>query len=464
MRCCDQHLRRTEPAPGSSCNEPVTPAPRSRRNGWSARPTTHQLVSYFTYIYLVVVGFGIYIPLLPSPWDSLAYGHLGFFFVLHLVAHIATVLIDPAEPIVRARNYASTLPTFDKSQHAHVILDLHCKICDIDVGPRAKHCKACNKCVTDFDHHCKYMNNCVGRRNYWFFFVAVVTAAIGMFLLLLIVLFIIVEHSLNPAILRTAPQFQDYFHTCMSCGTVLSVQSVPVCPGLNNLTWLVFLPLAPVHTSSAGLLVVSCFTFLLTLVFLVVVIHLLGFHIFLLSKKLTTYEYIMKKRQEEKDRDLELGEKQSRPTSAESSKTQPSVDVSVDCESPLPSQASQSSMEYQDERRELALRISMAMCAELKRLGSMTGAQWHEWYRNTSPSKDMTPGEDLSICDTGLKALGESLSWTGLQQVVVVDGEQSREKSAEAAPIIQQPLASSVLAVEQQLSMDTRSESALSQQ
>ena len=38
------------------------------------------------------------------------------------------------------------------------------------------------------------------------------------------------------------------------------------------------------------------------------------------SKKLTTYEYIMKKRQEEKDRDLELGEKQSRPTSAESSK------------------------------------------------------------------------------------------------------------------------------------------------
>ncbi|XP_062395511.1 palmitoyltransferase ZDHHC11 [Sardina pilchardus] len=441
MRCCNQHLRRTEPAPGGSCSELVTPAPRSRRHGWSARPTTQQLVSYFTYIYLVVVGFGIYIPLLPSPWDSLAYGHLGFFFILHLVTHIAAVLIDPAEPIVRARNYASTLPTFDKSQHAHVILDLHCKICDIDVGPRAKHCKACNKCVTDFDHHCKYMNNCVGRRNYWFFFVAVVTAAIGMFLLLLIVLFIIIEHFLNPAILRTAPQFQ----------------------GLNNSTWLVFLPLAPVHTSSPGLLVVSCFTFLLTLVFLVVVTHLLGFHIFLLSKKLTTYEYIMKKRQEEKDRDLELGQKQSRPTSAESAKTQPSVDVSVDCESPLPSQASQSSMEYQDERRELAQRISMAMCAELKRLGSMTGAQWHEWYRNTSPSKDMTPGEDLSICDTGLKALGESLSMTGLQQVVV-DGEQSSEKSAEAALITQQPLGSSVLALEQQLSMDTRSESALSQQ
>ncbi|XP_062395777.1 palmitoyltransferase ZDHHC11-like [Sardina pilchardus] len=135
-----------------------------------------------------------------------------------------------------------------------------------------------------------------------------------MFLLLLMVLFIIVEHSLNPAILRTAPQFQ----------------------GLNNSTWLVFLPLAPVHTSSAGLLVVSCFTFLLTLVFLVVLTHLLGFHIFLLSKKLTTYEYMMKKRQEEMDRDLELGQKQSLPTSAESAKTQPSVDVSVDCESSCP--------------------------------------------------------------------------------------------------------------------------------
>ncbi|XP_041962780.1 palmitoyltransferase ZDHHC11 [Alosa sapidissima] len=437
MRCCDRHLRRTEPAPGGSRNELVTPPPRSRRNGWSGKPESLQLISYLTYTYFVIVGFGIFIPLLPTPWDLMAYGLLGFLFIVHLVTHIASVTIDPAEPSVRARNYSTTLPTFDKNKHEHVICDLHCKICDIDVGPRAKHCKTCNKCVTDFDHHCIYLNNCVGRRNYWFFFVTALTAAIGVLLLLLIVLFIFIEHFLNAAVLRTAPQFQ----------------------GLNNSTWLVFLPLAPVQTSSAGLLVVSSFTIILALVYFLVLVHLLGFHIFLLTKKVTTYEYIMKKRQARNNRDVVSGRKQSRPTSAESAKPQPSVNVSVDCESPMPSltsQTSHSSAEYEDERKELAARLSMTICAELRHLQILSSPGPNNYY-STRASTEMMPG---------MRALSESLSWTGQQQVVV-NGEQGNEMSTEATPVIQNPLGSSVIgtaAVEQQLSVDARSESALSKQ
>ena len=37
----------------------------------------------------------------------------------------------------------------------------------------SKHCRACDKCVLHFDHHCKWLNNCVGAKNYHSFFVLV---------------------------------------------------------------------------------------------------------------------------------------------------------------------------------------------------------------------------------------------------------------------------------------------------
>lgn len=41
--------------------------------------------------------------------------------------------IDPAEPNVRAKNYSSSLPNFDKEKHAHVIQDQYCTVCEVDV-------------------------------------------------------------------------------------------------------------------------------------------------------------------------------------------------------------------------------------------------------------------------------------------------------------------------------------------
>ena len=38
-----------------------------------------------------------------------------------------------------------------------------------------KHCRACDKCVLHFDHHCKWLNNCVGSKNYHSFFILVST-------------------------------------------------------------------------------------------------------------------------------------------------------------------------------------------------------------------------------------------------------------------------------------------------
>ncbi|KAM7253035.1 hypothetical protein ACFE04_025653 [Oxalis oulophora] len=43
---------------------------------------------------------------------------------------------------------------------------LFCTLCNAEVRKFSKHCKSCDKCVDGFDHHCRWLNNCVGRKNY----------------------------------------------------------------------------------------------------------------------------------------------------------------------------------------------------------------------------------------------------------------------------------------------------------
>ncbi|KAM0950234.1 putative protein S-acyltransferase [Dioscorea sansibarensis] len=43
---------------------------------------------------------------------------------------------------------------------------LFCTLCNAEVQKFSKHCRSCDKCVDGFDHHCRWLNNCVGRKNY----------------------------------------------------------------------------------------------------------------------------------------------------------------------------------------------------------------------------------------------------------------------------------------------------------
>ncbi|GMH14988.1 hypothetical protein Nepgr_016829 [Nepenthes gracilis] len=43
---------------------------------------------------------------------------------------------------------------------------LFCTLCNTEVRKLSKHCRSCDKCVDGFDHHCRWLNNCVGRKNY----------------------------------------------------------------------------------------------------------------------------------------------------------------------------------------------------------------------------------------------------------------------------------------------------------
>ncbi|XP_028836784.1 palmitoyltransferase ZDHHC11 isoform X2 [Denticeps clupeoides] len=450
MICDQRYLRRTGPENRGSQNELVTPPKHSRCNGWSIPLHGLQLAGWFIYTFMAVVGFSIYIPLLPPPWTCAAYGLLGAFFLLHLLAHLAAVSIDPADRSVRAnKDYSTPMPVFDKKQQPRVIHNLHCYLCDADVGPRVKHCSSCNKCVSDFDHHCKWLNNCVGGRNYWFFFGAVLTAVLGLCLLVLIILFIFIEHFVKPSALRTAPQFQSMRAVLFRISTVCLIVSflgaslyvIYMCPGLKgNTTWLAFLPLAPVETTSVALLALAFITVVLGLVSLLLLCHLLIFHIYLLSNKLSTYDYIMKKRQSSNDE--ETNANQPSPNNVSTVQSRHSLEAPIDCDAPLSSKSS--SFNYQ-EQGQITNHLTGTICSEMDHFKPSPDTEDHLSY-NIQPSKQITPGDTV---------MEDPLGWSGRESAK--SKEQSSERLVEGRPVVQNPLGSSVMittAVHQQLPTD----------
>ncbi|KFV97226.1 putative palmitoyltransferase ZDHHC1, partial [Fulmarus glacialis] len=287
MNICNKPPNKTAP---ENLGEavPEVQVQRARRNGWSWPLHLFQIIAWLLYLFFALVGFGILVPLLPRHWLPAGYICPGVCFIYHLVVHLTAVSIDPADANVREKNYLGPLATFNRNQHAHVIENHHCHVCDVDVSAKSKHCGTCNKCVCGFDHHCKWLNNCVGERNYWLFLNSVLSAILGLGLLLLVACYVFVEFFIDPMMLRSDRHFD----------------------ALKNHTdrWFAFLPAAPVETRASAILVTAGIFILLSLMTVILLGHLLTFHIYLMWNKLTTYEYILQQRpqQEAKEVDKQL--------------------------------------------------------------------------------------------------------------------------------------------------------------
>ncbi|KAG7578234.1 Palmitoyltransferase DHHC domain [Arabidopsis thaliana x Arabidopsis arenosa] len=135
---------------------------------------------------------------------------------------------------------------------------LFCTLCNSEVRKFSKHCRSCDKCVDCFDHHCKWLNNCVGRKNY-VTFVSLMSASL---------LWLIIEAAVGIAVIVRV------FVNKQSMETEI----------VNRLgNSFSRAPLAAVVGLCTSVAILACFP----------LGELLFFHMLLIKKGITTYEYVV---------------------------------------------------------------------------------------------------------------------------------------------------------------------------
>ncbi|XWS69668.1 hypothetical protein CRYUN_Cryun04dG0198800 [Craigia yunnanensis] len=130
----------------------------------------------------------------------------------------------------------------------------------------SKHCRVCDKCVDSFDHHCRWLNNCIGRRNYRQFFTLMVSA----------LLLLILQWSAGILVLICCFIERKQFSVDISSKLGSSFSLVPfviVVALCTILAMIATLPLA----------------------------QLFFFHILLIKKGISTYDYIIALREQEQE-------------------------------------------------------------------------------------------------------------------------------------------------------------------
>ncbi|KAG9151951.1 hypothetical protein Leryth_002218 [Lithospermum erythrorhizon] len=140
----------------------------------------------------------------------------------------------------------------------------YCNLCEVEVYKFSKHCRVCDKCVDRFDHHCRWLNNCIGKQNYRKFFTLMVSS----------ILLLILQWSTGILVIICCflerKRFSVDIASKLGCGftVVPFVMVVGVC---TILSMIATLPLA----------------------------QLFLFHILLIKKRISTYDYIIALREQE---------------------------------------------------------------------------------------------------------------------------------------------------------------------
>ncbi|XP_039002406.1 protein S-acyltransferase 21-like isoform X2 [Hibiscus syriacus] len=163
---------------------------------------------------------------------------------------------------------------------------LFCTLCNAEVRKFSKHCRSCEKCVDGFDHHCRWLNNCVGRKNY-ISFVCLMAASL---------VWLIVEFGVGIAVFVRC--FTDRKGTESDITEKLGV-------GFSR----------PPFATVVALCTAVCFLAIVPLG------ELFFFHIILIRKGITTYEYVvaMRAQSEPPGQSADGEDQQSMPSSPTSS-------------------------------------------------------------------------------------------------------------------------------------------------
>jgi len=205
---------------------------------------------------------------------------MAFFFVLYAVVHTGavgitlTVLyaltavagafsgwramrIDPSDEGALAKR-SGVVPVAPPSSAER---KNYCYHCEAYVNVRSKHCRRCNKCVEAFDHHCPWLNTCVGAYNYTYFIALLVSLSC--------LTAIQMATAIQSAVLHSDEANNKELNDRLGIGATAYVILLCLCA-------------------------FACFVVWLSLM------QLFTFHIGLMSRGMTTYEFIIAQRQKQK--------------------------------------------------------------------------------------------------------------------------------------------------------------------
>ncbi|PSN57980.1 hypothetical protein C0J52_00223 [Blattella germanica] len=226
--------------------------------------------------WLVLFGFAAatFLVLVPALGSVLRFPLLillSCLFLIHLSSHLTALLLDPADPHLRALKVSIAVPEFDRTKHAHVIENGRCHLCNIRTSSsRTKHCSVCNKCVEKFDHHCKWLNHCVGGRNYVAFIICVVSAVAASLVVVAVSIAEIVFYHVDPGWLSLWEN-----NNSTSYDQRARLVSIAVFDVNDTIFLAVIGSVGALAAITAGLL-----------------LHLCLFHVYITFLGITTYEYI----------------------------------------------------------------------------------------------------------------------------------------------------------------------------
>ncbi|XP_062205566.1 probable protein S-acyltransferase 22 [Phragmites australis] len=162
--------------------------------------------------------------------------------------------------------------SYDQSSEQHGSEEgmFFCSLCEAEVLQHSKHCRVCDKCVDGFDHHCRWLNNCIGKRNYRRFFILMTSA----------VLLLIMQWLVGVLVLILCFMRRGEFS-----GQIVSKLG------------------SSFSTAAFVVVVVTCT--LLAMIATIPLSQLLCFHILLIKKGISTYDYIVALREQEQQENAE---------------------------------------------------------------------------------------------------------------------------------------------------------------
>ncbi|KAG8088554.1 hypothetical protein GUJ93_ZPchr0010g10070 [Zizania palustris] len=159
----------------------------------------------------------------------------------------------------------------DQSSQQHMSEEgmFFCSLCEVEVLQHSKHCRVCDKCVDGFDHHCRWLNNCIGKRNYKRFITLMASAVLLLIMQWLVGILVLI--------------------LCVMKRGEFSRQ-------INS-------KLGSSFSTAAFIIVVATCT-LLAMLATVPLAQLFCFHVLLIKKGISTYDYIVALREQEGQQDV----------------------------------------------------------------------------------------------------------------------------------------------------------------